>query len=367
MIFALTDEQEMLRAAVRGALERSAPATTVREWLEAGDGRPATTVAVQQGWTGIGVPDTVDGGQGGGLVELVLAVEEHARASVPGALLAHTGLAVAAVLAAGGVADPLLQELAAGERLAALAVDAGSPLAAAVIDVAPFGDEWTASGTVAHVLGAQAADVILVPVDVDGDVRLFCCDCSQATVTPTPSADPGRDLSTVTLADARVVRVGASPVDLAVLGPRAAILVAADSLGAAQKMLDMTVQYIGEREQFGVPIGKFQSLKHTSAEMLVDVEVSRSATYFAAWSVDNGEPDLALHASVAKFVSGDAASRVADNAMSLHGAVGFTWEHDLHFLYKRAKVNLSLFGSPSKHRQLIGDSLPLRVSAGVPA
>lgn len=365
MIFALTDEQEMLRAAVRGALERSAPPATVREWLEEGDGAPATAVAVQQGWTGIGVADSIEGGQGGGLVELVLAVEEHARAAAPGALLSHTGLAVAAVLAAVGPADPLLQQLAAGERIAALVVDAGAPIAAPPVEAAPAADGWTLNGTIRHVLGAQAADVLLVPVDIDGETRLYRCDRAQADIIATPSTDPGRDLATVEFAETPTVAVGDDTVDLAVLGARAAILIAADSLGAAQRMLDMTVQYLGEREQFNVPIGKFQSLKHTAAEMLVDVEVSRSAAYFAAWSVDNGEADLGLHASVAKFVSGDAASRVADNAMSLHGAVGFTWEHDLHFLYKRAKVNLSLFGSPGTHRQLIGDALPLRVGVGV--
>jgi alkylation response protein AidB-like acyl-CoA dehydrogenase len=202
---------------------------------------------------------------------------------------------------------------------------------------------------------------------VDGGLRLYRCDRAQAEVTATPSTDPGRDLATVVLAETPAIAVGDAPVDLAVLGARAAILIAADSLGAAQKMLDMTVQYLGEREQFNVPIGTFQSLKHTAAEMLVDVEVSRSAAYFAAWSLDNGEADLGLHASVAKFVSGDAASRVADNALSLHGAVGFTWEHDLHFLYKRAKVNLSLFGTPGWHRQSIGDALPLRAGVGTQA
>ncbi len=367
MIFALTDEQEMLRAAVRGVLERSAPPTAVREWLEAGDGRPATMLAIQQCWIGIGVPDAINGGQGGGLVELALAVEEHARASVPGALLSHTGLAVAAARAACEDGDPFLHELLAGDRLAALTVDADTPLGAPAVAAAPAADGVRLNGVVTHVLGAGEASVLLVPAQVRGELRLFACDRACASIEATPSTDPGRDLATVTFNDAPASALGSGEIDLAGLGARAAVLLAADSLGTAQRLLDMTVQYLGEREQFGVPIGTFQALKHAAAEMLVDVEVSRSAAYFAAWSVANGEADLAMHASVAKFVSGDAASRVADNAMSLHGAVGFTWEHDLHFLYKRAKVNLSLFGSPATHRQLIGDLLPLRAEAGAPA
>lgn len=358
MQFALTDEQQMLRSSVRGALERSAPPARVREWLEAGDGSAATTLATQQGWTGIGVPEAA-GGQGGGLVELTLVLEEVARAGAPGALLSHTGLALPALIAASGDGDPLVRELAEGQTIAALAIDAGEARAAATCEATAAGDAWVLEGTVHHVLGTAQADIVLVPATVDGNVRLFAAARDQVTLTPVPVADQGRELATLACSAAPATLLGNGTLDLAELSSRAAILTAADSLGAAQRMLDMTVQYLGEREQFGVLIGSFQGLKHTAAEMLVDVEASRSATYFAAWSTQQGEQDAPLHASVAKFVSGDAASRVAEGALSLHGAVGFTWEHDLHFLYKRAKVNLSLFGLPARHRRLVGDGLPL--------
>lgn len=356
MRFALTDEQEMLRASVRGALERSAPIARVREWLEAGDGSPATTLAAQQGWMGIGMPETA-GGQGGGLVELTVVLEEHARAAVPGALLSHAGLALPALLAACGAEDPLVRELAEGKRIGTLAVDAGDLPRAPAVQATRSGGAWTLSGSVAHVLGAAEADTILVPGIDDEDLRMFVVERAEIALTPTPVADPGRDLATLELSSVPAVALGAANVDLAALGTRVAVLTAADSLGTAQRMLDMTVRYVREREQFGVPVGSFQAVKHTAAEMLVDIEASRSATYFGAWSVEHGEQDAPLHASVAKFVSGDGASRVAEGALSLHGAVGFTWEHDLHFFYKRAKVNLSLFGSPGRHRQLIGDAL----------
>jgi alkylation response protein AidB-like acyl-CoA dehydrogenase len=124
-------------------------------------------------------------------------------------------------------------------------------------------------------------------------------------------------------------------------------------------MLDLTVEYARDRRQFGVPIGSFQAVKHAAAQMLVDVEASRSAAYFAAWSVQTGDSEAPLHASVAKAFCSEAAAHVADSALSLHGAVGYTWEHDLHFFYKRAQANLSLFGSPVQHREAVARMLPL--------
>lgn len=356
MIFQLTDEQEMLQAAVRGALERAAPIDRVRGWLQDADSTAATALAKHQGWAGIGVPEAA-GGQGGGLVELTLAIEEHARGAVPGGLFAHAGLALPAALAAAGAQDPLVATLAAGERIALLAIDAGDPLAIPDTRASRAGSGWNLEGAITHVVGVPEADTILVPAHADGALRLFAVPAAVTGVTWSSTADPGRRLAAIVLAGDAATLVGEEPVDLPVLAARAAVLTSADSLGAAQRMLDMTVRYLGEREQFGVLIGSFQALKHAAAEMLVEVEAARSATYFAAWSLEHGEADARLHASVAKFISGDGASRVAEAALSLHGAVGFTWEHDLHFLYKRAKVNLSLFGSPGRHRRAIGDAL----------
>jgi alkylation response protein AidB-like acyl-CoA dehydrogenase len=137
------------------------------------------------------------------------------------------------------------------------------------------------------------------------------------------------------------------------------VLVAADALGAAHRMLDLTVQYVGERKQFGVAVGSFQAVKHAAAEMLVDVEASRSAVMHGAWAVGVGEPDAAVHAAIAKVQACGAAVRVADKALFLHGAVGYTWEHDLQFLFKRAKSDALVFGSPDTYRDLIASALVL--------
>lgn len=134
---------------------------------------------------------------------------------------------------------------------------------------------------------------------------------------------------------------------------------AADALGAASRLLDKTVGYVGERRQFGVPVGSFQAVKHGAAEMLVDVEASRSAVMYAAWSVAEREEDAALQASIAKSIACAAAVRVADKPLFPHGAIGYTWEHDLQFPFKRIKSDALLFGSPDAHRELIAARLEL--------
>jgi alkylation response protein AidB-like acyl-CoA dehydrogenase len=146
----------------------------------------------------------------------------------------------------------------------------------------------------------------------------------------------------------------------------AAVLIAADALGAASKLVELTAAYVLERRQFGVPIGSFQAVKHTAAEMLVKVEALRSAVYYAAWAVDARAEDHDRYSSIAKAYAGGAAVAVADQALFLHGAIGYTWEHDLQFLFKRAKSDALLFGSSEAHLDRVADQLAL-VAAGEPA
>jgi alkylation response protein AidB-like acyl-CoA dehydrogenase len=140
---------------------------------------------------------------------------------------------------------------------------------------------------------------------------------------------------------------------------RGAVIVAADALGAAQRMLDMTVEYVADRRQFGVPVGSFQAVKHAAAEMLVAIEGTRAAVHYAAWAVAAGEPGAQLDAWVAKARAARAASFVADKALFLHGAVGYTWEHDLQLLFKRAKSDAELFGGPGLYEDRIANALAL--------
>jgi len=140
---------------------------------------------------------------------------------------------------------------------------------------------------------------------------------------------------------------------------RAAVLVAADSLGAAERMLDLAVEYSKQRHQFGVPIGSFQAVKHAAATMLVEVEAARSLVYYAAASVEAGHEDAVLHAAAAKAQVCAAGERIADSALTVHGAIGYTWEHDLQLFYKRAKLNNRLFGGPDVWNERLAAALPL--------
>ncbi|WP_283234682.1 acyl-CoA dehydrogenase family protein, partial [Candidatus Protofrankia californiensis] len=140
---------------------------------------------------------------------------------------------------------------------------------------------------------------------------------------------------------------------------RAAVLVAADSLGASERMLRLAVEYSKQRRQFGVVIGSFQAMKHAAASMLVSAEAARSIVYFAAVSVEQGHEEAALHAATAKAQVTAAGEQTADSALTMHGAIGYTWEHELQLVYKRAKLNKRLFGTPSVWNERLASTLPL--------
>lgn len=347
MDLSFTDEQQFLRESVRGTVDREAPLARVREWV-LGD-RPrhdeALALAVRQGWTGIGIPDDV-GGQGGGLLELAILAEELGRGAVPADCLYATLLAAITLGRSGGDAvRSRIEPLALGETLAALASSGGLPADAPP----PDGDR-------ALVLGAPGASLF---VAWDGDA-LELHAAEAAAVTPRLLVDRTRAVGDVTLSGDPLERFGGvGPGELREVAAWAAVLVAADALGAAQRMLELTVEYVGQRVQFGVPVGSFQAVKHTAAEMLVSIEGTRAAVHYAAWAVGASEPGAALDAWVAKARSARAAGYVADKALFLHGAVGYTWEHDLQLLFKRAKSDAELFGGPERYDGRIADALEL--------
>lgn len=361
MRFALTDEQTMLRDAVRGTLDREVPLTQVRSWCETRQAGEPHAIAVRQGWVGIG-SDESEGGQGGGLVEVALVAEELARAAVPGPFLAH--LLSVSLLRALGRADALLGELVSGERSAAIAVPSGARLGTTHGELRLDGEELT--GEITFVLSAPDVDLLLFPT---GDT-LVAVEAAAPGVEleRLETTDLTRNWAHVRLTGARGRKLEGGPAGeaLASIEPVATVLVAADALGVAQRMLDLTVAYAREREQFGTPIGSFQAVKHGAVDMLVDVEAMRSATYFAAWSVAARRSDAATVAAMAKALCTSAACRVADGALALHGAIGFTWEHDLQFFYKRAHADRPLFGSPGAHQDVVAEGLDL-VPAVVPA
>jgi alkylation response protein AidB-like acyl-CoA dehydrogenase len=348
MDLAFTDEQQFLREAVRGAIDREAPLPSVRRWVieterpEVGD---PLGLAGRQGWTGIGIAEE-RGGQGGDLLELAILAEELGRGAVPLDGLYATLLAAAALGAADGdQATPAIEALALGEHIGALVHPGGEP-----VDARP-GD--LGAGLV---LGAADADML---VRWDGNA-LELYDAAGAERKPHLLLDRTRSLADVALVGSPVQRLeGVGHDAMQSVAARAAVLIAADALGAAQRMLDMTIEYVSDRRQFGVPVGTFQAVKHTAAEMLVAIEGLRAAVHYAAWSVASGEAGAAVDAWVAKARAARGASFVADKALFLHGAVGYTWEHDLQLLFKRAKSDAELFGGPGLYDDRIADALAL--------
>ena len=179
-------------------------------------------------------------------------------------------------------------------------------------------------------------------------------------VEPRRLLDRSRDAADVVLDGTPSERVDVDvEAFLAAYAARSAVLTAADSLGAATRMLELAVTYSKQRHQFGVPIGSFQAVQHAAATILVDVEAARSAVYYAAASVDAGAPSSDLHAAAVKAQVTDSAVRAADSALTLHGAIGYTWEHDLHLFYKRSTLNQALFGTPKQWNDVIADRLDL--------
>jgi alkylation response protein AidB-like acyl-CoA dehydrogenase len=361
----LNDEQQFLLEAAAGAISRDASLASVRKWTEAGDLADADALAVRQGWTGIGLEEDA-GGQGGGLIELAVLAEQLGKGAVPWDRTLAMCLASPLLALAGEEGRTLAAANAEGEGVAVLAVDGRRPIGPAPASVLD-GDRLTL--VLRDVPGAAGASELVVPIDTDGQVALFATAAGDdgVSVTPRPIVDHTRSLADVKLQGAPARALGqVSYAELAAAADAAAVLVAADSLGASERMLELTTQYVGERQQFGVPVGSFQAVKHMAAQMLVDVEASRSAVHHGAWAVSAEEQDARLHAAIAKSQSCSAAARVADRALFLHGAVGYTWEHDLQFFFKRAKSNALVFGSPDAYRDIIAGELALAESVQAP-
>jgi len=360
MRFELSSEQEMLRESVAGTIARLAPIVAVREWLEAGEGTAhARPIITDAAWFGIGV-DEERGGQGGGAIELAVVAEEGGRAVLPGDFLPNV-LAITVLQSTdpepGSVKHNLLADLIAGERTAALALPSGAMAAKRSFTAV----DGSVSGGVQYVLGAPDAEVLIVPVVEGSETRLFAIasDAAEVTITRLITMDTTRTWGDIDLEGAAGGLLGTVPGHLDDAVMRAAVLVAADSLGGARQALQMTADYARDRVQFGKPIGSFQAIKHGLAEMLVDVEAMYSAVYYGAWALDNSPADARRAVSIAKFFSADAYSSITERSVALHGAIGFTWEHDLHYYFKRARANAGLFGTATQHRERVAETLNL--------
>jgi alkylation response protein AidB-like acyl-CoA dehydrogenase len=365
--FRFTPEQEDLRRAVRQFCAERVDEATVRRLM---DGEPGHDPALwarlggELGVLGLAVPEEL-GGAGGGMVDQAVVAEEFGAALVPGPVLGTVGLAVPALVALGG--DELLEDLVEGTRTAGFAVpDRGGRFDADMVPVTAADGALT--GELAQVVDG-GADVLLVAARIGDGVGLYVTEGGERT--PLSTLDRTRRQARVRFdaTPARLLATGAEAEAATTAALRTgAALLAAEQVGGAQRLLDLTVAYAGTRMQFGRAIGSFQAVKHRCADMLVLVEHARSAAYHAAWALQDGTDDPDLAVSIAQVTCSDAYQEVAAATVQLHGGIGFTWEHPAHLYFKRAVTDAALLGGAAAHRERIAQLvLDAAVATGTPA
>jgi len=379
MNFGFNDEQELLRSTARKFFDNECPSTTVRALMEDSSGMTPELwkKLAEQGWLGLIAPEE-HGGMALGIVDLVVLLEEMGRAVVPGPFFSTVLLGGLALLEAGNDAQKKawLPKICSGEARATLAwMEPSAEMGAAgiTLQAAVKGSGFTLNGTKLFVHDAHTADVIVVAArtasgqNPEDGISLFLVPTGTPglAVTLLPTMDQTRKLCEVTLTnvalggDAIMGALGAGGKALARVIDRATVGLCAEMCGGAQKVLDMTVEYAKIRQAFGRPIGSYQGVKHRAADMLVDVENSKSITYYAAWAMDEGVPEGPLAVSMAKAYVSDAYRRVSGAGIQLHGGIGFTWEHDLHLYFKRAKGSEFTFGDATWHRERVAQLVNL--------
>ncbi|HUM14867.1 MAG TPA: acyl-CoA dehydrogenase family protein [Candidatus Nitrosotalea sp.] len=367
MNFSFSEDQVLLRNSVRAALDEQCTPAHVRAMMEDPKGYSDALWGemAKLGWLGLPFAEE-QGGAGLGLVELALVLEEMGRAAYPGPYFASVVLGGLGLQLGGSAAqkEKWLPAIASGQARASAALleDAldWNP-AATTTSATKGGDGWRLSGVKRFVPWAHVADVVLVPARAPEGLSLFLVDprAPGVTVTPMVGIDLANRWSEMRLADvavpaeAVVGRPGGASVVLEGLLRRAAVGASAEMLGAARRCLDMSVSYVKVREQFGQLIGSFQAIRHRCAEMLMEVENSHSAVYYAAWALTAGAGDAPMAASICKAYVSESARKVCGDAIQVHGGIGFTWEYDLHLYFKRAKALEPLYGDASHHREQI--------------
>ncbi len=381
MDFGFSQEQDLLRQTARTFLEKECPSTFVRRMLD----EPAGTTddfwqkLAELGWLGLIYPEA-HGGVDLGFVDLTVVLEEMGRVVMPGPYFSTVLLGGLAIREAGSDAQKgtWLPKVASGEArvtLALLEAEPGWDAAAVQLAAKPKGAGFVLSGTKLFVPDAHTADLLVVAArtakptkeDPRHGVSLFLVptDAKRVATTLLPTMDQTRKLCEVTLS-----RVEAGPeallgglhqgwAPLARVLDRATVGLCAEMCGGAQRVLEMCTDYAKIRTAFGKPIGAYQAIKHKCADMLVAVENAKSVTYYAAWAIDEDVPEAPLAVSMAKAYVSDAYRKAAGDGIQIHGGIGFTWEHDLHLFFKRAKGSEVTFGDGVHHRERVAQLIDL--------
>jgi len=393
MNFGFNEEQDLLRSTARKFFDNECASVTVRKLMDGPEGMTPDLwkKMAEQGWTGLIFAEE-HGGMGLGFVDLVVLMEEMGRAVVPGPFFSTVLLGGLAVREAGTDVQKKawLPRISSGEARATLAwMEPSAELGSRgiTLQATAKGTGFQLSGTKLFVHDAHTADVIVVAArtssgqnppaggqnppaggqNPEDGVSLFLVPKGTPgmSVTLLPTMDQTRKLCEVGLkdvvlgAEALMGQAGSGWAPLARVIDRATVALCAEMCGGAQKVLEMTVEYAKIRQAFGRPIGSYQGVKHKAADMLVDVENSKSITYYAAWAMDEGVPEGQLAVSMAKAYVSDAYRRISGAGIQLHGGIGFTWEHDLHLYFKRAKGSEFTFGDATWHRERVAQLVNL--------
>ncbi|HZO83329.1 MAG TPA: acyl-CoA dehydrogenase family protein [Candidatus Binataceae bacterium] len=376
MDFGFSQEQEMLRQSARALLERECTSAHVRRMMEdeRGYSPELWRKMAELGWLGLVLPETY-GGAGLGYVDLVVVAEEMGRVLLPSPFI--WTLAFAEAIGRAGSDEQkqrFLPAIARGEMVATVAhLEAGGTLEerGIVMGARRAGKGFILEGEKLFVNDAHVADCFLVAARTGsrrgGGVTLFAIDSRRAgiTINRLKTMDQTRKLGEVRFQAVRVAaadvvgEIGAGWPILSAALDRAKVALAAEMMGGAQRVLEMAVEYSKVREQFGRPIGSFQAIQHKCANMMVDVEGAKSVVYYAAWAVSNGVADAPLAAAVAKAAASDAYRRTAAEGIQIHGGIGFTWEHDMHLYFKRAKSSEVTLGDANFNRELVAQGIGL--------
>lgn len=354
------EEQLELRKTVAQLLSKRADAAALRKTLESGEAfdRGLWDVLCQQvGVAALAIPEEF-GGFGATLVEQHLVLEELGAALTPSPMFGSAVLAAQAILATGNdeACERLLPGIAEGSSIAALCwVGPEGHWRSDDVACTAAGsdaDGYTVSGAAHYVLDGAHADVLIVAASVDGAIALFEVDPSAAGVArrQLPTMDLTRPMSLVEFASAPAIRLTADDATAALEKVRTIAIVAlsAEQVGAAERCLQMTVDYSKDRVQFGRAIGSFQALKHRMADLYFLVETARSASYAAVYSLSEGLSTAAADAAVAKAYCSEALLAVTGDSIQLHGGIAITWEHDAHLFFKRAHGSAQLLGQPEE-------------------
>jgi alkylation response protein AidB-like acyl-CoA dehydrogenase len=369
MSMTFTEEQDEFRKSVRRFLEQKSSSADVRRLMETDEGYDQAVwqqMAEQLGLQGLALPEEY-GGSGFGFIEQIAVLEEMGRALLCAPYFSSVVLAGTALMQSDDNAGKrdLLPGIADASTIATLAwVENPTEWGTGSLSTTAkrSGDGYTVDGTKTLALDGHIASLILVVAQADGGPSLFAVDASASGLTrrKLETLDMTRKVAALEFAGtpARLIAdEGAGAGILERTLRLAAVALAAEQVGAAQKCLDMSVEYAKLRMQFGRPIGSFQAIKHKCADMLLEVESARSAAYYAAWAAAEGSDKLPLLASLAKAYCSDAFASTATENIQIHGGIGFTWEHDAHLYYRRAKSTEQFLGSPSEHRDLLAQRL----------